>query len=409
MEGKISDLIRKDLLGQLSDEEKQELLNWRKLSDLNERWYAEMTDERNMVENMAFFKLAVAKKDEASTRVARLWGEKSSRVFRFRWRDQIVAATIVLSISLGGIIWRMNHHSNDVYTRSVSIRQQNDLAPGGNKAVLTLANGSRIVLDSAGNGALARQGNTRVLKMDSGEIAYQPAKGGAQEALYNMISTPRGGQYKLVLPDGTKVWLNAATILRYPTAFGGATRPIELVTGEAYFEVARDPSKPFSVYITPSRTGSKGLAVEALGTSFNVNAYADEPDKKTSLLTGSVRVVNGTESVILKPGQQAQVACAENAPNGENGRTIRVNGDVDMAGVVAWKDNLFNFDHAGTEEVMRQLSRWYDVEVSYEGTIMARQFGGTIPRNVPASNILKALELSKVHFRIEGKKIVVMP
>jgi ferric-dicitrate binding protein FerR (iron transport regulator) len=222
-----------------------------------------------------------------------------------------------------------------------------------------------------------------------------------KDVLYNTISTPRGGQYKLILPDGSRVWLNAASALRYPITFTGTSRNVELVTGEAYFEITHNAFQPFTVRVPAARQGDRDLVVDVLGTSFDLNNYPDEPATRATLITGTVRVTKGQETILLHPGDQAATDSSSDA--------ITISRDLNVASVVAWKDGNFSFDRAGTEAIMRELARWYDVEVSYEGRIPARQFVGTIPRNVPASNVLKALELNNVHFRIEGKKIIVTP
>jgi len=267
------------------------------------------------------------------------------------------------------------------------------MQPGGNKAVLTLADGSRITLDSAGNGAIASQGNVQVIKLNSGQLAYKAGKGqqGA-ELRYNTLSTPRGGQFMIVLPDGSRVWLNAASSLRFPTAFNGRIREVQL-TGEAYFEIARNPAMPFEVKVND-------MAVQVLGTHFNIMAYPDEHSIQTTLLEGAVRVQHGGKDVRLQPGQQAQLSSAGK---------MTVNKSVDLEGVMAWKNGYFNFDHEPLEGVMRQISRWYDAEITYEGNIPYREFGGKIARGSSITEVLKILELSKVHYRIEDRKIVITP
>jgi ferric-dicitrate binding protein FerR (iron transport regulator) len=264
------------------------------------------------------------------------------------------------------------------------------------------------VLDSANNGALRQQGTTKLIKLDSGRLVYKAISASPQMAAlqYNTISTPRGGQYQVVLPDGTKVWLNASSSLRFPTAFNGGERAVDLA-GEAYFEVTKE-STPFKVHVYPSATsiaagngGHPAHTIEVLGTHFNVNAYDDESALEATLLEGSIKLEKGNEQVLLKPGQQAISARA--------GGAIRVIPDADVDAAIAWKDGYFQFDGAGIEAVMRQLARWYDVDVRYEGPVTERQFAGQMPRGVNLSEVLRILEESNVHFRIEGKKLVVMP
>ena len=270
-----------------------------------------------------------------------------------------------------------------------------DLAPGGNKAVLTLGDGSTIVLDNAKNGTLAQQGNTKVLNLN-GKLTYDPANTRNGEILYNTISTPRGGQYQIELPDGSQVWLNAVSSLRFPTAFAGKERSVE-ITGEAYFEVAKNATMPFKVVIaSPSANGTE---IEVTGTRFNIMAYNDEANVKTTLLEGSVKINRDSKAVPLKPGQQARL----------QDTSIKIIDDVDTEEVVAWKNGYFQFTSASLQQVMRQIARWYDVDISYVGKVPERRFGGKISRDNNASEVLKVLELSKVKFRIEDKKIVVTP
>jgi ferric-dicitrate binding protein FerR (iron transport regulator) len=265
------------------------------------------------------------------------------------------------------------------------------ITPGGNKATLTLSNGSAILLDSAQNGDLALQGNINIRKVD-GQVVYKNGqeKETSSSLAYNTLTTPKGGQYQLVLSDGTKVWMNAASSLRYPAAFTGADRTVEL-NGEAYFEVAKNPSKPFRVLLN-------GMDVQVLGTHFNVMAYENESAIKTTLLEGSVRVNSDAQHAQLSPGQQVQ-----HKPNTD----FKVVNDVDVEEVVAWKNGYFQFNRDGLDVVMRQIERWYDVEVAYVGKISERQFGGKISRSSNIEDVLKILRLSNVSFRIEGKKIIV--
>jgi len=270
-------------------------------------------------------------------------------------------------------------------------RFKNDVLPGSDKAILTLGDGSTILLDEAQNGTIAQQGNSKIIKLD-GRLSYDPTNETSKEIIYNTISTPKGGQYQLELPDGSKVWLNATSSIHFPTSFTGTERRIE-ITGEAYFEIAKNPNMPFIVNVNNSE-------VQVLGTHFNINAYNDEDNVKTTLLEGSVRFVNDHNINILKPGQQAQLT--------KDG-TTKVEGNVDVDEVVAWKNGMFAFENAGIETVMRQFSRWYDVEIEYKGKT-DDQFIAEMRRNIKLSDALKALELTgKVKFEIQGKKIIVLP
>jgi ferric-dicitrate binding protein FerR (iron transport regulator) len=311
---------------------------------------------------------------------------------RRRWW---MAAAVMALLIIGGIIfWMVSRPSGSLSLATTTAVK--DFAPGKNGAVLTLSNGQKIVLDSVGDGELAKDASVAVIKTN-GTITY---RGKTAEIVYNTITTNRGRQWQLVLPDGSKVWLNAASSIRYPVAFTGSSREVT-ITGEAYFEVKHDTKKPFRVYIN-TVSGNGGM-IEDLGTAFNVNAYGDEVNIKTTLLEGSVRVTKGGSNALIKPGQQASFP---NPPSGDGGITVS-HADVDQA--VAWKNGVFQFDHADLKSVMRQLSRWYDVEVKYEGPVPERQFGGKISRYSNASEVLRVLELSKVHFKINNKTIIVMP
>jgi len=227
---------------------------------------------------------------------------------------------------------------------------KNDAAPGGDKAILTLSDGSTFVLNSTGNGTIALQGATNIVKVDNGKLAYNTLKEKPGEVTYNTLTTPAAGQFQVALPDGSKVWLSNASSLRYPVAFTGKGREVEL-KGEAYFEIAHNAAMPFTV-----KVGEKML-VNVLGTSFNIAAYGDESQVKTTLLTGAVRVSEGSANALLKPGEQVQV-------NSEG--AFSTPKEVDADRVIAWKNGLFHFEKADVRTVMRMLARWYDVEVYYE-------------------------------------------
>jgi transmembrane sensor len=237
------------------------------------------------------------------------------------------------------------------------------------------------------------QGQTQVSKKNDGLLAYQSnSTAPVSQVLYNTISTPRGGQFEVALPDGTKVWLNAASSLRFPTAFTGKERDVEL-TGEAYFEVAKNKDLPFHVT-------SAGQVIEVLGTHFNINAYTDEKSIKTTLFEGSVRVAKNLKSAMLKPGEQSIVS-------NDDANTIRIADDVDADEVLAWKNGKFYFNDADVETVMRQVSRWYDVDIEYKGKSSADRFTGNFTRDLNLSKTLKLLEFTGINFKIEGRKIIV--
>jgi transmembrane sensor len=269
----------------------------------------------------------------------------------------------------------------------------NDVLPGGDKARLVLANGKVIILDSLQDGAISNDAGLAIRK-EKGQVIYDASRvQTGNKIAHNTIITPRGGQYQVVLPDGSKVWLNAASSLRFPTAFIDKERKVE-ITGEAYFEVAKNKSKPFIVDVNGRSS------VEVLGTHFNIMAYDDEKDIRTTLLEGKVKI--GT--TVLQPGQQAVIA-----------NDIKVHDNINIDAVMAWKNGLFSFSSTDIQTIMRQISRWYNVDISYEGNIGARFFTGEISRNMNVSPVLKILETAGVHFRLEGGpkpgdiKLVVLP
>jgi transmembrane sensor len=315
-----------------------------------------------------------------------------------------VAAAAILIFIAGGIFLLLNRTTEKPRISSNPPPVQNDVAPGGNKAILTLADNSTITLDNAANGALTQQGETKVLKLNDGQLAYN-TDGKPSQVFYNTITTPRGGQYQIVLEDGTKVWLNAASSLHFPTAFVGTERKVE-ITGEAYFEVAKNPSMPFRINVDSK------AEVEVLGTHFNINSYPDETTINTTLLEGKVKVTAAGSGLptpdpiaigsrLLSPGQQAQL--------NSNGQ-IGLNKNPDIEEVMAWKNGKFQFgESADIATIMRQISRWYDVDVEYRGTI-PEHIGGTISRDVTVSKVFEMLEMTGgVKFQVNGKKVIVMP
>lgn len=301
------------------------------------------------------------------------------------------AAAAVLLLCMAAGYWLMTNRSRPADT----IVQDQSVKPGSNKASLTLADGTVITLDSNVNGMIVQQGGAKVVNSAGGQLAYQASRG-TDEApvLFNTLMTPRGGQYKLTLPDGSKVWLNAASSIRFPTAFAGKERKVE-VTGEVYLEVAKAPSMPFRVV-------TDGMTVEVLGTHFNVNAYTDESEINTTLLEGRIKITaQGTHAEqLLSPGQQSRLA--------KNG-AFRLLNDVDVQEVVAWKDGYFQFSGENIRSVMRKLARWYDVEVEFRGNMEGKEFEGTISRFERIDEVLRILALTgMVHFKTEGRRIIVM-
>lgn len=300
------------------------------------------------------------------------------------------AAVILLFISAG--LWFMKDGPKPQIAKTV--REKELIQPGGNKAYLTLADGSKISLTDAPDGAIATQSGIKVTKAKDGQLLYEivATEEKKAEATFNTISTPRGGQYQVVLPDGSRAWLNAASSLKYPTRFKGSERRVEL-EGEGYFEITHQAGRPFKVI-------SNKQVVEVFGTHFNVNAYADEKSVVTTLLEGSVRVLSsGGRSQLIKPGQQVALTA-----HGEL-KVSAVNTDLS----VAWKEGRFIFQHEELESVMRKIGRWYDVEIEYENGIPQKTVWGNVSRFDNVSDILELIELSKVaKFKYRGRRIIVM-
>jgi transmembrane sensor len=371
------ELIDKYLAGECSPQEKEAI----------ESWY--LSYAKDKVDNLD-------EPDEADHIVAEqeIWNSitRQNRPRKlFLWSHIAAAASILFFLTIGAFFILHKQPA-----RQIAKNQKTDIAPGGNKAVLTLANGKQIILTNAKNGLLASQGDVHVKKTEDGEVRYDASKveNAAAESAYNTISTPRGGTYTITLADGTIVTLDALSSIRFPTVFNGNTRDVT-TTGQVYFEVAHNAAKPF-------RVTTKGQTVEVLGTHFNINAYDDEPLIKTTLLQGSIRISRNGKSALLKPGQQSQINLADSK--------IDVVQDDDMDEDVAWKNGFFHFNNCDIESVMRQISRWYNVDVEYEGKLPEREFSGKIYKRVSAAQVLAILSLSKVHFRIvDGKKIIVSP
>jgi len=303
-----------------------------------------------------------------------------------KWLPRVAAAILLLATATFG--WQYFHTEKNVTPAGKLANTKPEHLPGGNKAVLTLANGTTVVLDSAAGDAIPSQGATKVIRIN-GQLKYEAGQAESNAVVYNTLSTPRGGQYKIELPDGTLVWLNAASSLRFPTAFNNGERIVEL-NGEGYFEVAHKADMPFKVQL---RSG----AVEVLGTRFNVMAYQNETKVKTTLLQGAVKVTHNTYSARLVPGQEASWAA--------DGSNITVM-PTDTEEAVSWKEGFFQFNKAPLADVMRQLQRWYNVEVRYEGS-SKREFWGKIPRNVKLSEALKILEFSNIQYSMKGDTIII--
>jgi transmembrane sensor len=317
--------------------------------------------------------------------------KQNGKIVALAWRRVAVAAAVVIMVGAGGYWLLTQQKPKNALTQ---VEKKDIAAPVSTNAVITLFNGQRIILDSVSNGSIVRQGNIGIVKLADGEIAYQPGKNTVSENIFNTLVNPRGSRVvTITLADGTKVWLNAETSLRYPIAFGADERKVS-VTGEAYFEVAHDDKKKFIVE-------SNAMQTEVLGTHFNVNAYEDPV---VTLLEGSVIVRSGKSldlsDVKLIPGEAASL-------NSITHNLKKSSADVESA--IAWKNGMFSLKSADIKAVMNQVARWYNVDVEYKGEIKER-FYVEMNRNTNVSNVFKILEgTGGVHFVIEGRKIIVMP
>jgi transmembrane sensor len=372
------DLLYKYKTGTCSDEERAIVESWH-ISELNKSNFIPDNEELNRAGKAIWARLPIHEDFPVHKTIP-------------LWRKYAVAASVVLILSIGGIYFFNQRQPLEKIVEPQAKRFKNDVDPGGNKAMLTLADGSKISLDDAVNGKIAQQSGITIRKTADGQLVYDIAKDASSNKApqFNTISTPRGGQYQVVLPDGTKVWLNAASKLKFPSSFAQlADRKVEL-SGEAYFEVTKDKKRPFIVE-------AANQEVQVLGTHFNVNAYAEGSATKTTLLEGSVKLKSNAKDYLLRPGQQAIV-----------GSTVRID-EVDTEDAVAWKNGNFIFTDNDIKTVMSTLERWYDIEVVYEGSISSIGFNAEISRDRTLIQVLKALEKTgNVQFRIDGRRVIVM-
>lgn len=382
-------LIEKQFSAELTDAEKADLDEWM-LDDANRSAFIDKVSDLMLsageyqAYDAAYWQPVLNSVLEADRTTAHV------QVLPYRKRMLLpwMAAAAALLLLLWGTFYFTRQQKQ---ADTAGIQLIKDIAPGHTGAVLTLADGRTVALDSLPNGVVATD-NGAEIRMDGKGLVYNN-KGTAATA-YNIISTPVGRQFMLTLPDGSKVWLNSASSLRYPVAFTGKERRVQ-VTGEVFFEVAADAARPFRV-----ETERYGV-LEVLGTAFNINVYADEKHGATTLIAGAVRVNSGRQQLVLQPGQQAQVSATQ---------AIQLNANANLAQVTAWKDGVFNFANQPLEVVMRQLARWYDIEIVYEGHVPDIEFFGEMGKNLTLQQVLHVLEQTGVKFKMEEtNKLVVMP
>jgi len=376
----MEELARKYLNGTITPEEQVRF----------ENWYANFNDEEVELNNSRYKSVEELKSTIYKKIKERIHGKRRASNL---WVITAAAALILVFLSLGLHFYKSKNGA--LNPNSIVQYEAKDFGPGGNSASLLLENGKEIKLDKLSNGEKIEINGALFQKNEDGELELsiisqsEIPRINHTEILYNTITTPRGGNYKIILSDGTMVWLNSSSSLRFPTAFNGTERKVELI-GEAYFDVTKDTKNSFKVI-------SRGQEISVLGTEFNVAAYPDEENVKTTLIEGSVKVSYENNSKIIEPGEQTIV-------NRDGGFDII---DVDVMNVKAWKDGYFAFDKLSIEEVMNQISRWYDVKVSYEGKITRKQLIGQISKKENLSTIIKMLEFNGMNLDFKNNSIIV--
>ena len=450
-------LISKHVSGNITAAEEQELMQW--LKNVEEQEFSEMMNAARQ-HLPPEYALASPLTDEFAQRLEQRIDDMEAKeqdpyVYEIRRVHRIhflrtawfrYAAAIIILFGVSTYIFINNQEEKPSVTQTNPVPVKNDVAPGGNRATLTLADGSTINLDQAAKGELARENNATIIKTGDGQIKYDADVKLGDKILFNTMATPRGGQFQLTLPDGSQVWLNAESSITYPTAFAEKERKVT-ITGEAYFEIAKDKTKPFIVAVSPAggndplrRTISPGgrndsqkrtispaggndsqkrtispagggvreangggLEIEVLGTHFNVNTYKEESTKNITLIEGSVRLtshasrLSNVHTLTLTPGQQGQLDPRNNK------LSLAVNPDIEQ--VMAWKNGIFNFNEMSMERAMQQLARWYDVEIVYEKGIPQQELFGEIDRNITLNDVLAGLQGIVATYRLEGRKV----
>lgn len=369
----------------LTEAEAAELQAWISASQENRRFFEEQTDPAAVQDKLRQYEKFDTAAGWNAFQAKHLTVAPPARVrplLNWRW-----AAAAAILLMVGAALY---FRHNTAAPPPLAALPATPVVPGHSQALLTLADGSVIPLDSNGQQAIAQPGV--LAQQHNGQLQYI-TQGAASAPTMNTLTTPRGGQFRLTLPDGTNVWLNAASAITYPTAFTGSQRSVT-IRGEVYFDVAARAAQPFTVNVD-----QKNTTISVLGTGFNVNAYTDEPYVSTTLVQGAIKVSTGNISRVLKPGQQALA----------NAAALQVKDHADTTAILAWKREVFYFQDADIPSVMRQLSRWYDVTVQYTGAVPARRFQGEIERNLPLADVLDGLQSTGIRFRLEGRRIVVTP
>lgn len=389
----ISRLLFKHLQGTLTTDEAIKLQEWKEASPENQQFFDELSREAIGNRNTPGEPVGKGLEDRVFNKIISKVPELEGKVVKMNrrsWSYSAAAAVVVITGTIAFFTLTSKRH-HPVVAKAGQAEANDVAAPAGNFASITLADGQKVDLNNSSEGTLASQGKMEVVKSVDGLIIYKAATGEKSGTIQlNTLTNPKGSNViGMILEDGTKVWLNAGSSLTYPVAFIGKDRSVS-IAGEAYFEVAKDKRRPFRV------TRDK-MEIQVLGTHFNVNAFSDDPDMKVTLLEGSVKVSSGKASDLLKPGQQAKI-------KDEN---IKVQSEVNLDQVMAWKNGYFSFERASVADVMRDIARWYNIEVVYEGDVPDEYFGGDLRRNSKLSSILKVLEKTGVKFKIQGNKVTV--
>jgi ferric-dicitrate binding protein FerR (iron transport regulator) len=388
----IAALIVKYLDNSLNEAEDIELTAWINADEHHRDLFTEMTDPQQLTTHLQQFYAYDSEKisRKISQRIPE-FSEAPARirpVYLIKWGW---AAAVAMLLMAGSWYWASHLYNRPAGIASVPV----NIEPGKQGAILTLADGREVVLDSLRKGIVANQSGASIVLSD-GQLVYDPTVAGNMDVQYNKMTTPAGRQFQVTLPDGSNVWLNAASSIRFPTRFSGNERRVE-ITGEVYFDVVKNANQPFIVAVKDK------IDIEVLGTSFNVNAYENEHAIRATLINGSIRVaVPSTDlkkAVVLKQGQQARVM----------DRLITIADDQDPEKILAWKNGLFNFDGANLQEVMRELERWYNIEVVYENGIPdSDKFIGEMTRQIALTDLLDILKRFQVDFRVEGRRLIVL-
>ncbi|HTI92613.1 MAG TPA: FecR domain-containing protein [Puia sp.] len=391
----IGHLIFKEIEGlPLTEREREDLRVWRNGGEERKLIDEGLRDRRALMQELTVLndRYKAAASIEQVFRILGLEVERPGEVSAIgrAWMRGMSAAAAVIFLMLGS--WWLVTNKEGSGPAPLRPAEAGVAVQKPDKAVLILSDGTQIPLDSARDGQVAQQGGVKVVKMN-GQVSYRGGDRGEPVA-YNTMATPRGGQYLVVLPDSTRVWLNAVSSLRYPTVFSGRERKVEL-NGEAYFDVAPNKSSVFVV-------AAGDVEVRVLGTQFDIMAYGDEAIRRTTLVEGKVMVARGAERQVVTVGQQAMV--------GRDSGFIMVDANPDIDKAVAWRSGSFKFSEADIRSLMRELSRWYDIDVVYEITDFSGRYGGRIDRSLPLPAVLKLLEGNGIHhYRTEGNKVIVLP